>query len=109
MAGVRRRMLARAESSYRTRTIDGATYFTSRRVFGGLAIVVKRFPSVTDQAGATFVLVHGIGVSSRYFQPAAAELAKLGTVYVVDLPGYGAAPNPRRDVSIKDHAAVLGQ
>ena len=31
------------------------------------------------------------------------------SLYLVDLPGYGAAPNPRRDVSIADHAAVLAR
>src|SRR5690606_7284822 len=39
--------------------------------------------------------------------PAAAELARTGEVYLVDLPGYGSAPNPKRPVSISDHARVL--
>jgi pimeloyl-ACP methyl ester carboxylesterase len=46
-------------------------------------------------------------VSSRYFRPLAVELSKSGAVYLVDLPGYGAAPNPRRDVTLADHAAVI--
>jgi pimeloyl-ACP methyl ester carboxylesterase len=102
-------MLARAESSYRTRRINGTAYFTSRRAFDDLTIVVNRFPSPHDVDGPTFVLVHGIGVSSRYFRPAAAHLAKHGRVFLVDLPGYGAAPDPKRDVTIADHAAVLGR
>lgn len=106
MVRVRGRMAARSESSYRVRIINGAVCFTSRRAFDDLSIVVKRFPGASN-GGPSFVLVHGIGVSSRYFQPAAAELAKRGTVYLVDLPGYGAAPDPRRDVTIADHAAVL--
>ncbi len=53
--------------------------------------------------------MHGIGVSSRYYHPAAAELAQYGPVYLVDLPGYGSAPNPHRDVSIVDHAGVLAE
>ncbi len=53
------------------------------------------------------MLVHGIGVSSRYFQPAAAELTRTGEVYLVDLPGYGSAPDPKRSVSLFDHARVL--
>lgn len=87
----------------------GATFWTSRQVHEDLTIVVKRFP-VRHQpvdTDRTFVLVHGIGVSSRYFQPLAAELAHLGAVYLVDLPGYGAAPDPHRDVTIAEHAAVL--
>ncbi|CAN5299342.1 alpha/beta hydrolase [soil metagenome] len=100
-------MRPRAESSYRPRRVGAATFYTSRRRYDGLAVVVKRFPHAVDVAGPDFVLVHGIGVSSRYFHPAAAELAKRGTVWLVDLAGYGAAPNPRRDVSIADHAGVL--
>ncbi|CAN5557154.1 alpha/beta hydrolase [soil metagenome] len=101
-------MLPRSESTYRARMINGAKYFTSRQAFGDLTIVVQRFPGpVVD--GPSFVLVPGIGVSSRYFAPAAAELAKRGTVYLVDLPGYGAAPDPKREVTIVDHANVLAK
>jgi pimeloyl-ACP methyl ester carboxylesterase len=99
----------RGEDRYRHRSIHGAQYFTSRQNHDGLAIVVKRFPVRHDPRhdDRVFVLVHGIGVSSRYFQPLASELAHHGRVYLIDLPGYGAAPDPRRDVSIADHAAVL--
>lgn len=101
-------MRERGEDGYRSRRVRGATFFTSRQEHDDLTIVVKRFPrrDVGDTERA-FVLVHGIGVSSRYFQPLAAELAHLGRVFLVDLPGYGAAPDPRRDVSIADHAEVL--
>ena len=107
--GRRRGHTEREETSYRQRMVRGAVFHTSRQVHEDLTIVVKRFPvrhepRDTDRA---FVLVHGIGVSSRYFQPLAAELAQHGTVYLVDLPGYGAAPDPRRDVTIADHASVL--
>jgi pimeloyl-ACP methyl ester carboxylesterase len=105
---VRRRRGAVPESGYRARTTRGAAFFTSRREYEGLDAVIRRYPTSTEH-GPVFVLVHGIGVSSRYFQPAAAELAKHGEVYLVDLPGYGSAPKTRRgrDVSIADHAAVL--
>lgn len=107
--GRRRGHTERTEEQYRRRMIRGAVYHTSRQVHEELTIVVQRFPvrhepRDTDRA---FVLVHGIGVSSRYFQPLAAELAQRGTVYLVDLPGYGAAPDPRRDVTIAEHAGVL--
>ena len=104
--GIRSRRGALDESRYRERRTGSARYLTSRQQHDGLDAVVRRYPS-SHTAGATFVLVHGIGVSSRYFQPAAAELARTGEVYLVDLPGYGSAPNPKRPVSIKDHARVL--
>jgi pimeloyl-ACP methyl ester carboxylesterase len=99
-----------AESGYRPRTARGAAYFTSRQQFDDLDVVIRRYPSGAE-VGPAFVLVHGIGVSSRYFQPVAAELAKRGEVYLVDLPGYGSAPKPRRgrEVSIADHAGVLAE
>ena len=109
MARQRKAMAPRAESSYRVRHSRGVTFYTSRRAFDDLTVVVKRFPRVDEGDGPDFVLVHGIGVSSRYYHPAAAELAKRGSVYLVDLPGYGAAPDPRRDVSIADHAGVLAR
>ncbi len=52
-----------------------------------------------------FVLVHGIGVSARYFEPLAAELARHGTVHLVDLPGYGWLPEPERALDLVE----LGQ
>lgn len=94
------------ESHFRVRRTGSARYLTSRQQHDGLDAVVRRYPS-DHTLGPTFVLVHGIGVSSRYFQPAAAELARTGEVYLVDLPGYGSAPNPKRAVSISDHARVL--
>jgi pimeloyl-ACP methyl ester carboxylesterase len=102
-------MAPRGESDYRVRRVRGAQFYTSRRAFDDLTVMVERFPSAAAVDGPAFVLVHGIGVSSRYFRPAAAELAKAGAVYLVDLPGYGAAPDPRRDVSIADHAGVLAR
>jgi len=108
MPRTRKRLQSRAESTYRTRMVRGARVFTSRsQIDDDLAIVVKRYPSRGTVIGPNFVLVHGIGMSSRYFAPLAAELARHGSVWTIDLPGYGSAPNPRRDVTIDDHAAVL--
>lgn len=95
------------EASYRVRKIRGALYYRSRQEHDALTIVVERFPGPDDVAARSYVLVHGIGVSSRYFRPLAVELAKSGRVYLVDLPGYGSAPDPRRDVTLADHAEVL--
>ena len=41
------------------------------------------------EAGPVLVLVHGIGVSSRYFLPTAGRLAERCSVYAPDLPGFG--------------------
>jgi pimeloyl-ACP methyl ester carboxylesterase len=89
----------------RQRRSHGTAYFLSRRTYGDLTVAVKRFPGVAT--GPDFVLVHGIGVSSRYFHPTAVELARCGTVWLVDLPGHGKAPDPGRDVPIDAHARTL--
>lgn len=95
------------EEMYPVRRVAGSEFRTSRQEHDGLTVVVKRFPGPVDPPARSYLLVHGLGVSSRYFHPLAAELAKDGRVYLVDLPGYGAAPDPRRDVSLRDHAAVV--
>lgn len=99
-----------------------------RRTVLGFRIAIKVFrspganagrtlssaPSGVGSAGPTaerpsFVLVHGIGVSSRYFHPVSALLAEHGDVYALDLPGYGESPRVRRDVTLADHAAVVAE
>jgi pimeloyl-ACP methyl ester carboxylesterase len=109
--GMRGRRGPAGEELARVRTSHGARFFTSRQRHEELTVVVKRFPGrpevPVDADDRVFVLVHGLGVSSRYFEPLAAELARRGRVFLIDLPGYGAAPNPKRDVGLADHAGAL--
>ena len=100
---------ARDESHYRPRSRRGVTFHRSRAVVDGLALMVKRFPGVPENPERNYVLVHGLGVSSKYYELLAAELAQTANVWLVDLPGYGHSPIPHRDVSIADHAQVLGR
>lgn len=58
--------------------------------------------------GAVFVLVHGIGVSSRYFERLVPLLAEHGVVHVLDLPGFGSAPKPTSALTIADIADLVG-
>ncbi|HWR85828.1 MAG TPA: alpha/beta fold hydrolase, partial [Rhodoglobus sp.] len=74
---------------------------------GDLELVAHRNDGPAD--GPVFVLVHGIGVSSRYFGPLVPALAHHGTVWAVDLPGHGRSRRTGRDVSIREHAQVLGE
>lgn len=55
----------------------------------------------------TYVLIHGIGVSSRYFRPLAKELARTATVHNIELPGHGSTPKPRRTLSVPDYARAV--
>jgi len=55
----------------------------------------------------TFALVHGLGVSSRYFVPLAELLAPHGRVVVFDLPGFGGIPHPDDPLAIEDFALTV--
>jgi pimeloyl-ACP methyl ester carboxylesterase len=59
-----------------------------------------------------FVLLHGIGVSHRYFARLHRELAsgrqaRDAVVYSFDLPGFGDAKRPDRQVSVGEYAAFI--
>ncbi|WP_136520567.1 alpha/beta fold hydrolase [Cellulomonas telluris] len=62
---------------------------------------------VPPQERRDVVLVHGIGVSSHYFQPLAGELAGAGVVHMLDLPGFGDVPRPDRRLDVEDFAGVV--
>ena len=96
---------ARAEVDFASTLFGGAEFFRSRIAVGDLAADVRRVAGNVN--GPQFVLVHGIGASSRYFQPLAVELANHGTVWLIDLSGYGSAPKPHRTVTIREHAEVV--
>jgi pimeloyl-ACP methyl ester carboxylesterase len=53
------------------------------------------------------VLVHGYGVSSRYFVPLAARLAPTVRVYAPDLPGHGDSESADAPLSVPRLAAAL--
>ncbi|MET0714070.1 MAG: alpha/beta fold hydrolase [Mycetocola sp.] len=78
-------------------------------VFGELTMLVRRWDAAPGAGDATFVLVHGIGVSSRYFERLAEELKRYGTVFAVDLPGFGAAPRPPHQLTVEAGAALLAE
>lgn len=54
-----------------------------------------------------FVLVHGLGVSSRYMVPTARRLAGYAPVYAPDLPGFGKSSHPSHALSVAELADVL--
>lgn len=53
------------------------------------------------------VLVHGIGVSSRYMIPTAERLASTYRVFAPDLPGFGLSDKPRAALTIPQLADSL--
>ena len=72
-----------------------------------LVLRTRRWDSVSSSSRDVIVLVHGIGVSSRYFVRLAEALAESATVISVDLPGFGPNKRPRRQLSVEDLGALV--
>lgn len=73
----------------------------------GMLMRVHRFRrDFIDEGAPTFVLVHGIGVSSEYFVPLAQRLVEHGDVITLDLPGFGDTTRPPHPLSIAGFAAA---
>jgi pimeloyl-ACP methyl ester carboxylesterase len=53
------------------------------------------------------VLVHGLGMSSRYMLPLATDLMRRARVYAPDLPGSGMSDKPDRPLSVRELADAL--
>lgn len=73
---------------------------------GGL----RMFARASAQPATTrrpLVLVHGVGVSSRYMVPLALRLAHESAVYAPDLPGFGLSDKPRRPLGVPELADAL--
>lgn len=109
--GKRNRYESRDERVFRWPGLPGTEIRRSRTGFDGAAIEAYRFvrQDAGEQTTPDFVLVHGIGVSSRAYGPTAALLAKHGDVHLVDLPGYGRSPKPASNLTIAEHADVLAR
>jgi pimeloyl-ACP methyl ester carboxylesterase len=59
--------------------------------------------------GDPVLLLHGLGVSGRYFMPLAHVLAERRHVIVPDLPGWGRSERPVHPLDVGDAADVLAE
>lgn len=59
------------------------------------------------RTGAPVVLLHGWGVSGRYYVPTARALARERPVYLPDLPGHGRSERPPRALDVDELAGVV--
>lgn len=73
----------------------------------GLRLFSRVSKSVTEAGEIPFVLIHGLGVSSRYMTPLANELAREYSVCVPDLPGYGRSRRPKNVLDVRELAEGL--
>ena len=90
---------------------EGVLYRGAPRRLGGrfrLVADVRCFERYSELKGApVVVLVHGIGVSSRYLLPTAARLVPHCSVYLPDLPGFGRSERLRRRPTVQRLARAL--
>jgi pimeloyl-ACP methyl ester carboxylesterase len=63
--------------------------------------------SDTGSGEATYLLIHGIGVSSRSFERLIPLTSLRARVVAVDLPGFGRAPKPGHAMTVEDFAASV--
>ena len=73
--------------------------------YGSLHARVGAPPAPTRPS---IVLVHGLGVSSRYMVPTARLLARTHEVHALDLPGFGRSSKPERVLDVSGLADALG-
>jgi len=60
-----------------------------------------------DPRAPAHVLVHGIGVSARYFRPLSEALERDSHVLAPDLPGFGRSPRPDHALDVAELADVV--
>ena len=70
-------------------------------------VFVSQGPAGAEAPRPKVVLIHGIGVSHRYFTRLHRLLAESADVYSIDLPGFGATPRPRHTLSVPEHATYI--
>lgn len=82
----------------------------ARRIdVGDLAFRVTSDARPRPTGAPAAVLVHGIGMSSRYLAKLHDALLPDAAVFSVDLPGFGGLPKPRREVDVETMAAGLAE
>jgi pimeloyl-ACP methyl ester carboxylesterase len=76
---------------------------------GSLTSHVHTLAGPPDASGPVFVMLHGIGMSHRYYRRLQILLARHGDTHSIDLPGFGATPRPDRQLSVADYADVIAE
>jgi pimeloyl-ACP methyl ester carboxylesterase len=73
----------------------------------GLAVHARVSVDAVLSGTPAVVLVHGLGVSSRYMVPTARQLAPQYRVYAPDLPGFGKSAKPSHVLNIAELTDAL--
>ncbi|HEX2909987.1 MAG TPA: alpha/beta hydrolase [Chloroflexia bacterium] len=98
---------AQPEFQQASLTTDLPELESARHYVSGYWIYSRLCRANATPASLPVVLVHGLGVSSRYMIPAARYLAKAYSVYAPDLPGFGKSSRPAHTLDIAELAVTL--
>ncbi len=74
---------------------------------GELELHARMSASPVPDGGTAVVLVHGLGMSSRYMVPLAQHLGREFRVYAPDLPGFGLSEKPSHALTVPELSHVL--
>ncbi len=73
----------------------------------GLPVHARVLVDPVPDRSLAVILIHGIGVSSRYMVPTAERLAPYFRVYAPDLPGFGRSAKPSHVLNLTELADAL--
>ncbi|MHA7208530.1 alpha/beta fold hydrolase [Arthrobacter sp. MDT1-65] len=68
----------------------------------------RRAPA-SGRSRPLFVMVHGIGMSHRYYDKLQRKLIEHGDTLILDLPGFGGTAKPDRPLGVGDYAALIAE
>ncbi|MBG6224434.1 pimeloyl-ACP methyl ester carboxylesterase [Arthrobacter sp. CAN_A2] len=80
-----------------------------RSYLGGHGSAADRIEPEGGAPAPVFVLIHGIGMSHRYFRRLGALLSAYGEVHLIDLPGYGWTRRPAHATTNEGTADLVGK
>ena len=90
----------------RQTSASGLTWHHRQLSVSGLTFRLKT--SQTPDAQAPFVLVHGIGMPSRYLTRLGEQLAAAAPIVLVEIPGHAGLPKPDPAITITAMSVALG-
>ncbi|WP_166785780.1 MULTISPECIES: alpha/beta fold hydrolase [Cryobacterium] len=74
-----------------------------------LASTAHARDAASEAEPPTYLLVHGIGASHRYFRRMQQSLAATGHTHSLDLPGFGGTRKPERPLAVEEYGTLLGR
>lgn len=88
---------------------DRMTLLRRRIVVAGHAFRLHESTETKASDAVMYVLIHGVGMSHRYFAPLHGALPESARVISIDLPGFAGLPQPERDLEVPEMGRLLAE